>query len=258
MSGLSKQIFGYVLIALITLFSFYWFFSSGPIPQNLEYHAFSDTREVFGVPNFWNIISNLVFFAVGVAGLYKLLYVRSFCLLNDIKVVYVVLFGSCILIACGSAYYHLLTDNGSLLWDRLPMSVAFMALFTIIVGEFVSLRVGKILFVPLICAGITSVIYWYVSETQGQGDLRLYALVQFYPLLIIPVVLMFFKSGYTQVYYYWILLSVYGLSKVFEYFDSAILEYTSIISGHTIKHVLAAISVGVLLVAYQKRSKSSG
>jgi len=251
----SKQTLGYVLIVLITLLVIYWFFSSNPIPQDLNYHAFSDSRELFGVSNFWNVVSSVLFFIVGVVGLYKILIVRSLCLIDDIQFMYVVLFGACILIAFGSAYYHLLTDNLSLLWDRLPMSVAFMTLFMIIISEFVSLRAGKLLFVPLICAGITSVVYWYIGETQGQGDLRLYALVQFYPLLIIPVVLVFFKSRYTQVGYYWALLSVYAMSKVFEYLDREIFEYTNMISGHTIKHVFAAMSVGILLVTYQKRSK---
>jgi len=257
MRELSKQTLAYALIILISLFVFYWYLSSGRIPQDIDYHAFSDSRELFAVPNFYNVISSFLFFVVGVAGLYKTLIIRNLCLIDDIKVVYVVLFASCVLIAFGSAYYHLLTDNWSLLWDRLPMSVAFMALFTIFISEFISIRAGKLLFIPLIFLGIVSVIYWYVSETQGQGDLRLYALVQFYPLLIISVVLIFFKSAYTHIGYYWLLLSVYGLSKVFEYFDRAVFEYTSIISGHSIKHILAAISVSVLLIAYRNRSKRS-
>lgn len=253
MSKLSKQTIGYVLIILITLFAFYWFITCSPIPQDLNYHAFGDSREIFGVPNFWNVISSFFFLAVGVSGLYQILFIKKFCLINDIKIVYVVLFSFSVLIAFGSAYYHLLPGNRTLLWDRLPMSVVFMSFFTIIISEFVSLRAGKLLFIPLICAGVASVMHWYISETQGQGDLCLYALVQFYPLLLIPVILLFFKSRYTQVNFYWALLCLYGLSKVFEYFDVVIFEYSNFISGHTIKHMLAAMAVGVLLIAYQKR-----
>lgn len=253
MSELSKQRRGYVLIILITLFAFYWFISRSPIPQDISYHAFSDSREIFGITNFCNVISNFFFLVVGIAGLYKTLFFEKFCIINDIKIVYIVLFSFCVLIAFGSAYYHLLPNNSTLLWDRLPMSVVFMTLFIIIISEFISLRVGKLLFIPLICAGITSVMYWYISESLGQGDLRLYALVQFYPLLLIPVILIFFKSRYTQVNFYWVLIIIYGLSKVFEYFDAAIFEYSNFISGHTIKHILAAMAVGLLLIGYQKR-----
>jgi len=132
------------------------------------------------------------------------------------------------------------------------MSVVFMALFTIVISEFVSFRAGKLLFIPLLFVGVTSVVYWYISETQGQGDLRFYALVQFYPLLLIPVILIFFKPQYTQARFYWTLLFIYGLSKVSEYFDTAIFEYLNFISGHTIKHILAAMAVGVLLVPNKK------
>ncbi|MGZ8797057.1 MAG: ceramidase domain-containing protein, partial [Thermoanaerobaculia bacterium] len=40
-----------------------------PIPQDASYHAFADRRTVLGVPNFWNVISNLPFLLVGIAGL---------------------------------------------------------------------------------------------------------------------------------------------------------------------------------------------
>src|SRR6516225_2480418 len=35
------------------------------------YHQFADQRELFGIPNFWNVISNLPFVAVGAVGLWK-------------------------------------------------------------------------------------------------------------------------------------------------------------------------------------------
>ena len=253
MRNLSKQTLGNFLFVLITLFAFYWFFSRAPIPQDLNYHDFIDSRELFGIPNFWNVFSNIFFLVVGVVGLYKTLFVQKFYLINEIKIVYSMLFLSCVLIAFGSAYYHWLPNNWTLFWDRLAMSVAFMALFTIVISEYVSLRVGKQVFIPLVCAGIASVVYWYVSETQGQGDLRLYALIQFYPLLLISVILVFFKSRYTYAKSYWAMLFVYGISKLFEYFDALVFEYSGLLSGHTIKHIMAAVAVGILLVAYGKR-----
>jgi hypothetical protein len=40
-----------------------------PILQDKSYHQFADQRTMLGIPNFWNVISNLPFLAVGVAGL---------------------------------------------------------------------------------------------------------------------------------------------------------------------------------------------
>src|SRR5580692_4375224 len=40
-----------------------------PIPQDQSYHQFADQRTLFGVRNFWNVVSNLPFIAVGAAGL---------------------------------------------------------------------------------------------------------------------------------------------------------------------------------------------
>jgi hypothetical protein len=40
-----------------------------PIPQDQSYHQFADQRTMFGIPNFWNVVSNLPFLAVGAAGL---------------------------------------------------------------------------------------------------------------------------------------------------------------------------------------------
>ena len=40
-----------------------------PILQDQNYHRFADERTLFSIPNFWNVISNLPFIAVGAAGL---------------------------------------------------------------------------------------------------------------------------------------------------------------------------------------------
>ena len=40
-----------------------------PIPQDQSYHQFADQRTLFGIPNVWNVVSNLPFIAVGAAGL---------------------------------------------------------------------------------------------------------------------------------------------------------------------------------------------
>src|SRR4029077_7804963 len=36
-----------------------------PILQDQSYHRFADERTLFGIPNFWNVVSNVPFIAVG-------------------------------------------------------------------------------------------------------------------------------------------------------------------------------------------------
>ena len=72
------------------------------------------------------------------------------------------------------------------------MTIAFMAFMSIIIGEYISEKAASTALIPLVLIGIISVIYWYITEQAGQGDLRPYALVQFLPMVIIPMVLLMF------------------------------------------------------------------
>jgi hypothetical protein len=164
------------------------------------------------------------------------------------------LFFGTFLVGFGSGYYHLDPNNQTLVWDRLPITVAFMALFSIIISEFISVRSGKTLLLPLILAGILSVAYWQFSEIRGEGDLRFYALVQFYPMLAIPIILICYRSRCTYVYAYWCLLLAYIIAKLFEHFDAEVYNVSGFISGHSLKHLAAALGMYVLLVSYQKRN----
>src|SRR6478735_5426602 len=39
------------------------------IPQDQHYHQFADQRALLGIPNFWNVVSNIPFIAIGAIGL---------------------------------------------------------------------------------------------------------------------------------------------------------------------------------------------
>ncbi|MDX2504188.1 MAG: ceramidase domain-containing protein [Gammaproteobacteria bacterium] len=224
-----------------------------PIAQDPGYHLFKDQRTVFGVPNFWNVITSLPFLLVGVAGLYGILRSRRVRLLDGMKAAYTLFFLGVSLVAVGSGYYHLSPNNESLVWDRIPMAVAIMALFSIIIGEFISLSWGKYALWPLVVFGVFSVLYWQGTEHSGEGDLRLYALVQFLPMLVIPIILLTFKPAFTGISGYWFLLGAYALGKVFEFADGAVQDMLLLLSGHSIKHIVVALGVAFLLKAYNHR-----
>src|SRR5690349_24556260 len=94
-----------------------------PIPQDQGYHNFADQRELFGIPNFWNVVSNLPFVAVGAVGLWR--FHRD--------ATTVVLFAGLFLTGFGSSYYHLDPNDSTLFWDRLPMTLCFAAILAAVV-----------------------------------------------------------------------------------------------------------------------------
>lgn len=248
-----KQKLGLVAIALTSVLGFVGVFFMDPISQDPNYHLFEDSRVVLGIPNFWNVVSNLPFLAVGMAGMLGIRRLHIVRHIGEIETAYRLFFLSVSLISLGSVYYHLVPDNVTLVWDRLPMTVAFMTLLSIVIAEFISVHVGKLVLWPLIIVGVFSVLIWYVTEINGEGDLRLYALVQFLPMFVIPLILLFFKSTFTNISGYWYLLCVYAVAKLFEYFDAEIYAILHLLSGHSLKHLAAALAVFLLYRSYLNR-----
>jgi hypothetical protein len=254
MKKTTKEQLGYFLIIVTPLLAVAGISTLPPIPQDPDYHLFIDTREILSIPNFWNVVTNLPFAIIGALGLYRLTVTNQLSVIQDIHIAYRLLFFGTLLVAFGSGYYHLEPNNQTLVWDRLPMTIAFMALFALIIGEHISLQASRFLLWPLLFAGIGSVLYWHLTEGWGEGDLRLYALVQFYPMLAIPIMLVLFPSRCTHVQAYWWLLVTYIVAKLFEHFDVAVYELLGgAFSGHSLKHLFAALGVYILLIFYGKR-----
>lgn len=246
---------GSIAIILSSIFGLLAIMSLGPIAQDIEYHSFQDQCMYFGTPNFVNVVSNVPFLIVGCMGIYSIFFTHRLSFSPDMKTAFTLFFLGVSIVAVGSSYYHLAPGNETLMWDRLPMAIAFMSLFSIIISEFISSQYGKLLLWPLVIFGAFSVIYWQFTELTGKGDLRLYLLVQFLPLLVIPLILLFFKSNYTNVTGYWFLLLAYAIAKALEHFDSQIYNIFIVISGHSIKHIVAAFGIYLLLISFKSREQ---
>ncbi len=211
-----------------------------PVPQDAAYHQFIDQRRLWGIPNFWNVVSNVPFLLVGLAGLVAVVRRKWEGLRTPALAAYIAFFVGVALTGIGSAWYHLHPTNDTLVWDRLPMTVAFMGLFSAILTEHLDPRARRAL--PwLLALGLGSVLYWDVSEHFGAGDLRPYALVQFLPAILIPVVLVAYPGRFTRSSDLFVVLLFYALSKPAEHFDAALYSLTGELSGHTVKHLLAAL-----------------
>jgi hypothetical protein len=211
------------------------------IPQDPAYHRFVDQRSLWGLPNFWNVVSNFPLLPVGLAGVLGVARRHWEGTRTPARAAYIAFFVGVALTGIGSAWYHLDPTNDTLVWDRLPMTIAFMGLFTAILTEHLHPRAQRAL--PwLLALGVGSVAYWSVSEHFGAGDLRPYALVQFLPAVLIPVVLVSYPGSYIRDSDLVVVLLFYALSKLAEHFDGALYTLTGTLSGHTLKHLLAALA----------------
>jgi hypothetical protein len=222
--------------------------------QPLSYHEFADQRGWLGIPNFLDVASNVVFAAAGLAGL-SYLGGRS-CGAPFIEAgerwFYVFVFLGLLLTAFGSSYYHLAPDNARLVWDRLPMTVVFMSLVAAVIAERISLPAGLWLLPVLLGVGISSVLAWYASELRGRGDLRFYAGVQVYAVLVLLLALLL-PPRYTRSSDFAVIACLYVVAKICESADRQIYSLGHLLSGHTLKHLTAGVAGFWILRMLKKR-----
>ena len=206
-----------------------------PIAQPLSYHQLADRRTFLRMPNALNVASNLPFLAIGLMGLNHCIHRPQ----REVCYSWAAFFIGVSFVALGSAYYHWSPDNERLVWDRLPMTVAFMGLLIGLLSERIDNKIERYWLMPALILGIVSVVYWGCTD-----DLRLYGLVQFGPLLMLPVVLLLFEARYTQQRFLLYAFAWYAVAKLCEAFDGEIFIVTGrIVSGHTLKHLTAAAAV---------------
>jgi hypothetical protein len=226
----------YVLPAL-AMFCIIALLLHGPIPQNQDYHHFADQRNIFGIPNFFNVITNIPFAIVALFGLREITKADE----TKFKNIGFTLFVGFILVTLGSGYYHLWPDNETLVWDRIPITVILMSFFSFLIYDLIDRKTGYKAFIILNLLGIMSVLYWHLGERQGGGDLRWYAMVQFFPVIAIPLILILYKSSFNHYREVIPVFLFFGLAKLAESFDKEIYHLLNqVISGHSIKHLFMA------------------
>ncbi|WP_340121654.1 ceramidase domain-containing protein [Methylobacter svalbardensis] len=235
----------HVLLSFIVIGSLASMLSMQPFGQNPDYHDFADRRAFFGIPNFFDVMSNIPFLLVGMAGM-------SFCFGNRLvsfRPAWLTFFAGVAIVSVGSGYYHWNPTNETLVWDRLPMTIGFMGLFVAVLAEYVSARLGRFLLVPALLMGLSSVFYWHWFD-----DLRFYVWIQFIPLLTVPVVMVLFRPRYSHQWLLLVALACYMLAKLSEAYDREVFMFTqSLFSGHSFKHLLSALGCFSVLVMLKTR-----
>jgi xanthosine utilization system XapX-like protein len=225
-----------------------------PLQQDESYHHFIDDRTMWGIPNCLNVLSNAPFALVGLMGLWfvgkrRAPHAAGGFLSAGERLSHAVFFLGAFLTCFGSAYYHWAPDDATLVWDRLPMTLAFMGLLAAVIGERIDARAGARLLWPLVIAGAATVWWW-----RRSGNLWPYAGAQFFSIVLIGLVLLLFAPRYTRsVDLLWV-TGFYILAKAAEMLDRPVFLGTGFVSGHTLKHLIAALAVYWVLRMLQKRT----
>jgi hypothetical protein len=233
---------GVAALTVVLAIASYWFLPHADFP---DYGKFADDA----VSTSRNVVSNAGLLLVGAIGTWWSMRYRG-----DDRAAALTLFGGLIATAFGSAYFHatpLLNgqlNRWTLLWDRMPMTVAFAGMLALVLRDRVFHRPNRIALPVLAGIGVATALYWYAS-----GDLWPYAFFQFYLAAGTLLMIMTLRPSHTEAGYAVASVFAFGLSKVFEDFDREIHAHWGI-GGHPLKHVAGAIAALMILLWLRKRS----
>ena len=244
------------LLIVIIMVLFVLLMVQGPIVTPMRYLTLADNRQWLSIPNAWNVLSNIPFLIVGVWGL-SVLFKPNVIVFRQPreKIFYVLFFFGVFLAGLGSMYYHWTPDYFHLMWDRFAITVAMTGFFCAIIAERISINFSRFILWPLLILSFFSVYYWYYSTTQNNEDIRIYVFFSVsLPALLIPIMLLLFKTNYTQSQYIWIAFIFFIIGRICEGYDLAIYKlFKYWLSGHTLKHLWMALSCLLILYYLKKR-----
>ncbi|MES2611283.1 MAG: hypothetical protein V4679_13625 [Pseudomonadota bacterium] len=209
----------------------------GPaLPADLHQHGFADQRTLLGIPCALDVLSNLPFAVAGLCGLAWWARLGREALGGVSRALVGLFFAGLLLTAVGSGVYHWHPDDAGLLWDRLGMVLPFAGLLGLAAAGRVSPRAGWAAAGTVLLAGTAAVLWWAHS-----GNLLPWAAVQLGGMLVVLALAVLPRRADALAVHLGAVIAFYGVAKLFEAADHAVLEATGQwVSGHSLKHLIAA------------------
>jgi hypothetical protein len=218
----------------------------GPVlPAGEHPHGFADQRALWGIPCAWDVLSNVPFAVAGVWGLWALRRLASGALDPASRAMATLFFVGLLCTAVGSGAYHWTPQDAGLLWDRLGMVLPFAGMLGLAAASRVSQRAGWAAAGTVLWAGPLAVVWW-----RHTGNLMPWAVVQLGGMLVVLGLACLPRRDGTLGVHLGAVIALYAAAKLFEGADHAVFDAThQWVSGHSIKHVLAAGAAWPVLLA---------
>ncbi|MES2965492.1 MAG: hypothetical protein V4760_16545 [Bdellovibrionota bacterium] len=215
--------------------------------EEATFMHFADHRMMFGLKNAADVLSNFGFLIAGALGL-RAVGARHGTKRDDRTLHYLgfVVFGSVLATAFGSPYFHLNPNHESLLWDRLPMAIGFAGLVSLLIADRISARAGRWSFAALAGFALWSISMWQVFEFSTP-----YSALQAGSLVAVVLIAWLHPKGRLENRFIWLASAGYLVAKLFEVSDAPLYELTGFVSGHSLKHVMAALAIYALAAAFE-------
>lgn len=242
------------IVALIAPWLAGWFLPSFAQPQS--FHDYADRRAWLGLPYAADVLSNLPFLAVGAIGLHFVLrgWRTNGNAFSDQRAAwpYAMLFFGVLLIAFGSAWYHAQPSDATLLWDRLPMALAFAGLVAGTLTDRAAQRsVG--LLVAFATVGAGTVLYW-----TAFGNLVPYLVMQAGFIATALIATACIASRYTHENRIYVAAGLYAAAILSERLDQQVYALLGgWLSGHTLKHLFACAAILSIFSMLRARQRAA-
>lgn len=242
----TERVLAFALAAMAAFAAF------GPqVAAPAGYHAFADARPWAGIPNAANVLSNIAFFIAGAVGLWAAHRARA-NIPDMARAMANLFFVGLLVTAAGSAWYHWAPGETGLAIDRGAMAVAFAGLLGMAAAAHVSARAGAALALAALLAGP-----WALHSAYG-GQLLPWGVLQFGGMALLAALAFVSPLPRAPQVRWLAVLAIYGVAKVFEVADAAVLVATQgVVSGHTVKHLLAA-AAAIPVIAAVSRADTAG
>jgi hypothetical protein len=220
--------------------------------QDPGYHQFADRRTLMGIPHAMDVLSNVFFLVLGGIGLVYHFTGRLNYLNSAMRHSGLVFFLGFVLTALGSAHYHLDPNDRGLVWDRMGMVVAFAGVLGLVASHRVSVRAANLLLPVALIGGVLSVAWFAATDS-----ITPYAVMQFGGIGVVAAAS--WSPAHGKGPNWAAMIAAYALAKVLEMEDARVLHLTQgVVSGHTLKHVFAALAVPAILVPLARRALPVG
>jgi thiamine transporter ThiT len=212
-------------------------------------HPFVDARVLWGIPNALDVLSNLLFIAMGVWGFYALH--RAPVVPVATRQAATVFFTGLLLTSLSSSFYHWAPDAWGLAVDRAGMAVAFAGVLGLAAAERVSPRAAPWVWGSVLAGGMLAIMLNFAA-----GVVAPWAVVQFGGMgVVLWAATQRAQSGAIGVRWT-VLIAIYAVAKLLELSDEAVFHATQeTVSGHSLKHIAASLAALPVIYALRHNAK---